>query len=504
MRLGIDFGTTRTIAAHVDRGNYPVVSFLDNEGDSHDYIPTVAGLDEDRLVYGFDALDANHARGVQLVRSFKRELASPAVTSDSTVTIGGLEIPLLDLMTGFLSHVKDRLHTASSLSEPLRTDPLNHVAIAVPAHAHGAQRFLTLEAYRRAGFNVVAMINEPSAAGFEYTHRQGGTLNARRTRVLVYDLGGGTFDASLVRVDGLAHEILGTRGINRLGGDDFDAVLAACALEAAGTSIERLGVDEYAELLLSARDAKEGLAPQSRRMLLTVAGKDVVVRVDDFYKAATPLIEQTIDAISRLVGGLDDSALADSDVAGVYLVGGASTLPIVARQLREHFGRRVHRSPMPAGSAAVGLAIALDPEAGYSLEDRLSRGVGVFRERDGGAGVTFDPVLSPDNRLPEDGEVRISRRYRAAHNLAWYRFIEYSLLEEGQPRGDIAPLGEILFPVDPSLRDGRELSLVSVERSGNGGGPEIEEMYTVDSTGLVRVSVRDLETGYLVEAGFGG
>nr|NLD40885.1 Hsp70 family protein [Actinomycetales bacterium] len=399
--------------------------------------------------------------------------------------------------------VKERLHTASSLTTPLAADALTEVAIAVPAHAHGAQRFLTLEAFRRAGFPVTAMVNEPSAAAFEYTHRQGGTINSRRTRVLVYDLGGGTFDSSLVRVDGGAHEILGTHGVNRLGGDDFDAALAACALEAAGTALERVDVDEYARLLLEARDAKEGLAPQTRRMLLTVEGTDVVVPVDEFYSAVEPLLERSLEAMAPLVGGLDDSALADSDIAGIYLVGGASSLPIVARTLRQRFGRRVHRSPLPAGSTAVGLAIAIDPSVGYSLSDRLSRGVGLFRERDAGASVSFDPILSAAERVPSEGINRITRRYRAAHNLAWYRFAEFSRLDaDGQPRGDLSPLGDILFPVDRALRDGRDLTEVGVERRE--GGPEIEEVYEVDSRGMVRVTVRDLSDGYELSAGFGG
>ena len=76
------------------------------------------------------------------------------------------------------------------------------IVVSVPAHAHGAQRFLTLEAFRRAGFEVVSMINEPSAAGFEFTHRQARAVTSRRNLVLVYDLGGGTFDASVVQVEG--------------------------------------------------------------------------------------------------------------------------------------------------------------------------------------------------------------------------------------------------------------------------------------------------------------
>ncbi|HHW83520.1 MAG TPA: Hsp70 family protein, partial [Actinomycetales bacterium] len=486
-----------------DRGNYPVVAFQDNMGDTHDFVPSVVALNGEELLFGFDALEAHTDRGLPLTRSFKRFLASSHATISTTVQVGGRYVPLINVVSGFLAHVRDRLHEASSVSVPLSTDPLEEVAIAVPAHAHGAQRFLTLEAFRRAGFPVVSMVNEPSAAAFEYTHRQGGTLTTRRNRVLVYDLGGGTFDASLVNVDATAHEIIGTHGLNRLGGDDFDAVLASLALRGAGIALERVEVDEYARLLEEARAAKEALTPQTRRILLTVAERDVVVPVAGFYDAVAPLVDQTVAAMEPLVGGLDDAALAESEIAGIYLVGGASSLPAIPRTLRERFGRRVHRSPLPAGSTAVGLAISLDSSAGYSLADRLSRGVGVFRELDDGASVSFDTILSPEERLPSAGTTRIVRRYRAAHNLAWFRFVEYSHLDDDeQPRGDLTPLGDMLFPIDPALRDGRDLTEVAVERTAD--GPELEESYEVDASGMVRVRVRDLTDGYELVAGFGG
>src|SRR4029079_4630907 len=89
--------------------------------------------------------------------------------------------------------------------------------VAAPANAHGTQRFLTLDAFRRAGFEVIALLNEPSAAGFEYTHRYRNTLTSRREHIIVYDLGGGTFDASLVHMTGRRHEAIVTGGLKELG-----------------------------------------------------------------------------------------------------------------------------------------------------------------------------------------------------------------------------------------------------------------------------------------------
>ncbi len=489
MLLGVDFGTTRTIVARADRGNYPVVTFNDDLGDPQEFFPSVVALQGGKLVFGFEAVAAAR-QGAPSVRSFKRALSSALVNADTTLTVGTLEVPLLEVMTGFFTALRRAIAEDSSVADDFGSD--ERTVVSVPAHAHGAQRFLTLEAFRRAGFTVAAMINEPSAAGFEYTHRQPKTVTSRRNQVIVYDLGGGTFDSSLVAVDGTRHEVLGSLGVNRLGGDDFDAVLAERALAAAGVVRDSLGEREYAALLEECREAKERIAPQSKRIALEVAGRPVAVLVEDFYEAASGLVDATLEAMAPLVG-VGDEALAS--VAGIYLVGGGSGLPLVPRMLRQRFGRRVHRSPYPAASTAIGLAIAADTESGFSLADRLSRGFGVFRERQGGRAVGFDQILTRDAAVNPAEPVVVTRRYRAAHNLGWYRFVEYSSVDaQGEPRGDLVPFAEVKFPFDPALQDGRDLDGVAIERRRR--GPRVEETYTIDPHGIVQVRIADLDTGY--------
>lgn len=494
MRLGIDFGTTRTIVAWADRGNYPVVTFTDHDGDPRDHIPSVSAWDGDELVFGYPAVRLSQSAGVPLQRSFKRLLASASVTPTDEVVVAGRTCGLLDVLVGFATHVRDALTTTSNIREAFEAPGTIEAVIAVPAHAHGAQRFMTLEAFRRAGFGVVSLLNEPSAAGFEYTHRQGRTLNSKRTRVLVYDLGGGTFDASLVRVDGTNHDVLGSVGVNRLGGDDFDEILALSALETVGASRDDLSVHQWTALLDQCRDAKEGLSPQTKRVAIDIDGKAADVLVADFYGNAEWLVQQSVDAMAPLVVGLNDEQGA-ADVAGIYLVGGASELPLVPRTLRTQFGRRVHRSPHPAASTAIGLAIAGDDTAGYSLTDRLSRGFGVFRERDHGHQVSFDPLLTPDERVSPAGHGGgLTRTYRAAHNVGWFRFVEYTQADEaGQPIGDLAPFGELLFPFDPHLQ-GKDLGGIPIERTDS--GPLVRETYSVDPHGIVHVTIDDLDTGF--------
>ncbi|GAB94803.1 molecular chaperone DnaK (HSP70) [Kineosphaera limosa] len=497
MQLGVDFGTTRTIVAYADRGNYPVVTFADADGDPQEFVPTVVALVDDELVYGFEALRAAEAGAVPL-RSFKRALASPEVGPHTVVHVGDRQVPLLEVITGFAASLRHELLTSGSARDLLEGPTLS-AAIAVPAHAHGAQRFLTLEAFRRAGFEVTAMINEPSAAGLEYSHRQGRTLNSRRTRVVVYDLGGGTFDASLVKVDGTAHEVLDSLGLNDVGGDDIDVVLADCALAEAGLTWDDLDVRAQAELLGDAREAKERLSPQAKRLVIDVAGRPVIVKVAACYAAATPLVERTIAAMGPLLGMLEATDSPDlSDIAGIYLVGGASGLPLVPRLLRERFGRRVHRSPYPAASTAIGLAIAADRDSGYSLTDRLSRGFGVFREGESGRRLSFDPIIGREVVLPgaeTADRVVVTRRYRAAHNVGWFRFVEYAALDQwGEPRGDIVPFAHVVFPFSPDLQGRDDLEQVGVQRTE--GGPLIEERYTIDPHGMVEVNLTCLDTGY--------
>ena len=530
MDLGLDFGTTHTVVAHADRGNYPVVAFLDEDGDARDHFPSVVADDAGTLVYGFAALEAAR-RGMPSARSFKRLLAEPRVTPDTPMRIGEREVPLFDVLTGLFAAVLDALRTASSIEGRLDGTAAPRAVLGVPAQAGSAQRFLTLEACRLAGFDVAGLVNEPSAASFEFAHRQARSITSRRDLVIVYDLGGGTFDASLLRLSGTHHEVLDSFGVNRLGGDDFDEVLAAAALRVAGRSGTGPSGAELPEaaraaLLEECREAKERIGPQSRRVVVEVpaadggAGNAVTVPIDEFYAAVTPLVAATTEAMEPLVQSLG-SPDGDGDelqgVAGIYIVGGASGLPLVPRLLRSRFGRRVHRSPMPSASTAVGLAIAADPDAGFSLRDRLSRGFGVFREREAGTALSFDPVLDRSLRTadalgePSSAEpVVVTRRYQAAHNIGWFRFVEYSSVDDqGEPRGDLAPVAEIVFPFDPQLQR-------AAARSGNGrggesfllpevpivrmeAGPLLEERYTVDPAGIIALSLTDLTTGYRQE-----
>jgi molecular chaperone DnaK (HSP70) len=515
VKLGIDFGTTRTVVACVDRGNYPVVSFFDAAGDAHDFFPSVVAEKNGELRFGFDALacatdasanadadaDADaivnaNANGWTIVRSFKRLLGGPRATPDDAVRIGSTELPVRELIVQFLAATKTAIAERSNQTKAWKRSGESSLrsVVAVPANASGLARFATLDAFRRAGLAPVAMLNEPSAAGFEYTHRHRDTLTQKREHVVVYDLGGGTFDASLVRMRGKSHDVLATGGKTQLGGDDFDDVLVGLVLDAAKIARKDVSAASLEHLRIACRDAKESLNPSSKKIAIDLpeelGGTEIVVPVAAFYDAATPLVEESIDAMSEVMA-------TPEDLAGIYVVGGASELPIVARLLRDRFGRRVHRSPYPSAAIAIGLAIACDEDAGFELSDRFSRTFGVFREGRGGAEITFDPIFTRDTVVPPPGaeRVRFVRSYRAAHNVGHFRFVECAHVDGGRPRGDLAYTGDVLFPFDASLRaPDTDLAGVQVERLA-GGGPRIEEEYTLDEHGLVAVTIRDLDSG---------
>jgi molecular chaperone DnaK (HSP70) len=516
MRLGIDFGTTHTVVALLDRGNYPVVAF-EETGSA---LPSIAAAGPDgTLRYGAEAAEAAREPGWRLLRSFKRLLAGAGPLS----SIEGVSVS--DLLEGYFRHVRDQLLHASN-AQARRGERLE-AAVSVPANASNDQRFLTIDAFRRAGFEVPALLNEPSAAGFEYAHRFRGTLTSRREYVLVYDLGGGTFDCSLIHMAGRRNEVVTSGGVRRLGGDDIDEAILDLALAKAGLGedlIERgdaaprppeppalaSGVDPAARaaavraaLLEECRRQKENIGANTRRLVidLEVVGRPpLVVPMDEVNEACGPLVERTIESAEEVMSdprGEDDEPVGWNEVAGIYVVGGASGFPLVYRRLRERFGNhRVRRSPHPFAATAIGLACYLDSEAGYELADRLTRHFGVWREAEAGSEVSFDRIFPKDTPLPAPGQrpVEAVRRYRAAHNVGHFRFVECGRIRDGHPDGALTPWEEIRFPFEPELREADRLESVPVMRLGS--GPEVEERYRCASDGTLEVTLSLPKEGF--------
>jgi molecular chaperone DnaK len=476
------------VVALVDRGNYPVLTF-EEAGSA---LPSIAAVGSDRsLRYGVEAAEAAREPGWTLLRSFKRLLAEAGPLSAAE----GIAVP--ELLEGYFRHVRDQVLHASN-AQARRGDRLE-AAVSVPANASNDQRFLTIDAFRRAGFEVQALLNEPSAAGFEYAHRFRSTLTSRREYVVIYDLGGGTFDCSLIHMAGRRNEVVTSGGVRRLGGDDLDEAILDLVLTKAGLRepdlIEPPAV--RAALLEECRQQKENIGANTRRLVidLEVVGRPpLVVPMDEVNEACAPLVERTIESAEEVMRdprGEDEMPVSWNDVAGVYVVGGASGFPLVYRRLRERFGNhRVRRSPHPFAATAIGLACYLDGEAGYELADRLTRHFGVWREAEAGSEVSFDRIFPKDTPLPAPGQMPVEavRRYRAAHNVGHFRFVECGRIRDGHPDGALTPWEEIRFPFEPELRGADRLETVPVSRLGR-SGPEVEERYRCASDGTLEVTL---------------
>ncbi len=511
MKFGIDFGTTRTGVAVQEAGNYPIVTFQGAEGRALEWYPSVVAVKGEERRYGIDALACEMRPGWSSLRSFKRLLSRPDAAMTAPIMVGHEMVPLLDLMTGFLQALRKDLSQRANLPIPLDEDTPVEVNVAVPAHAHSTQRLMTLEAFRRAGFIVSGMMNEPSAAGVEFAKRHQNALTKKRTRIAVYDLGGGTFDASVVDLGAEFHEVVASAGISQLGGDDFDSVLMSLALDAAGLDPRQLSSASRLRLMMHCRAQKEGLNPNSHKVLVEIgphldqvdrtiaalpADATVTLWTKDFYSGCQHLVDRTLEVTQRVVeeGGGDD------DLAAVYVVGGASALPIVGRALRNAFGRRVRRSPYPAASTAMGLAMGFADDR-TTVRERLARSFGVFREARDGMEVAFDPIFDGRTKVPEAETERFEeiRTYRPVHNIGHFRYVECGWLDnQGSPDGDITPFADLLIPFDPALRNRKpdELAQQPIERYEGSDGPLIEERYSVDGHGVIDVTITDVESGY--------
>ena len=498
MRLGIDFGTTRIVAAAADRGNYPLVGFESPDGQVREWYPPLVAIRGGERRFGWDAWEVQGDREWTVLRSLKRLLKHSG--PNALLDLGGGAVPVMELVTELLSAFRRQLRQASTLSVD-RAETLEAM-IGVPANSNSNQRFLTADAFRAAGFQVLGMLNEPSAASVEFGHREKTQRKGQPGRsLLVYDLGGGTFDASLVAMEDDANTVVATGGLADVGGDDFDEILAALALEAAGYAEEgdALSDSERFRLLEECRERKEGLNPNTRRIVVDLQKVredwgEVSIAVAPYYEQCRPLVERTAAVVEELI-----AAHPDRSIETLYVTGGGSELPAVARVLKETFGRAVKRSAYMRSATAIGLAISGDAQSDWVLRERFARYFGVWREADHGREVWFDVLFPRGLELPRRGSppLRVSRTYRPAHNVGHFRYVEAARIDEGgQPSGDLTLWDAIQFPFDPALREVSDLSEAEISRNGDGGGPEVEEEYTCDANGMVKVTIWNRSAAY--------
>ena len=494
MRIGIDFGTTRVVVAAADRCNYPLVNFEAPDGRVRDWTPSLLAISGDKRAYGWEALERQGKPGWTIVRSLKRWLKNAGLCS--AVDIAGQQLNVSLLMTEMMMALRRELIDKSTLGAS-KYDRLQ-VMLGVPANANSNQRFLTQEAARAAGFEVLGLLNEPSAAAIEFACRNSSDRKNRvKGGLLVYDLGGGTFDVSLVALGEAERSVIASDGIPDLGGDDFDEILARLALAEAGkperTEDSLTGAEWYL-LLDECREKKESLNPNSRKITVDLERvrkdwREVSIGVEAFYERCRPLVEASRGIVEAVLAAHPDHAIDT-----LYLTGGGSELPPVARVLRETFGRRVRRSAYMRSATAIGLAIRAEGHEDRPLRDQFTKNFGVWREADDGRNVVFDVIFPRGVKLPPIGEepLRIVRSYHPVHNIGYFRYLECAQLgANNQPEGEISNWDEIRVAFDPRLRDSADLTDQPVRRYAPPQELLIEEEYSCDAYGDVEVRIRD-------------
>jgi molecular chaperone DnaK len=352
--IGIDLGTTNSEVAALVHGQVQVLA-----SDGEQIMPSVVGLSPDgRLLVGTPARNQYVLYPERTVRSIKRLMGSEQRVALAEQTYTPPEISAM-----ILRALKTRAEAALGA-------PVSRAVITVPAYFSDAQRQATRDAGHIAGLDVVRILNEPTAAALAY----GADHQGERT-ILVYDLGGGTFDVSLVQVHSDITEVLASHGNNHLGGDDFDQLLLDFVhnrfVDTGGVDI-RADRRAMSRLLHAVEEAKKRLSfePYARLREEHLAERngvhlDMEVARSEYEQLIRPLLEGTLDSVHR---ALSDAGKRPDQVDEILLVGGATRTPLITTLLQDATGMTPRQELHPDLCVAFGAGVLAARLAGHAVE----------------------------------------------------------------------------------------------------------------------------------------
>ncbi|WP_045856332.1 Fe-S protein assembly chaperone HscA [Raoultella terrigena] len=367
LAAGIDLGTTNSLVATVRSGQAETLP--DRQG--RYLLPSVVNYQPSGLSVGYDARQNAALDPVNTISSVKRMMGRslvdiqtryPHLPYQLQASENGL--PMIQTAGGLLNPVRvsaDILKALAARATEALAGDLDGVVITVPAYFDDAQRQGTKDAARLAGLHVLRLLNEPTAAAIAY-----GLDSGQEGVIAVYDLGGGTFDISVLRLSRGVFEVLATGGDSALGGDDFDHLLADYLREQAGLS-DRSDNRLQRELLDAAIAAKIALSA-AETAPVDVGGWQGEITRSHFNELIAPLVKRTLLACRR---ALKDAGVSAEEVLEVVMVGGSTRVPLVRERVGEFFGRTPLTTIDPDKVVAIGAAIQADILVGNKPDSEL-------------------------------------------------------------------------------------------------------------------------------------
>ncbi len=462
---GIDLGTTNSCIA-VIRDGKPLVLAIE---EGSEIVPSVVGLDEATggFIVGRRAKNRLSAYPESTVKSVKRLMGR-----DESITLGGLTLRPEELSSRILSYLARK-------AEEVTGNPVTRVVITVPAYFNDAQRRATIKAGELAGLEVLRIVNEPTAASLVYDYADDGEVPPDSPYILVYDLGGGTFDVSILKLEGEIREVLVSRGDTALGGDDFDERLAdhfaRHLLETYGFDAKDGGRPLWTRLCEIAEKVKIRLSEESVARVAEVGlhshnGKPLNIDMEidrrEYEAMIRDLVDRTIDKVKE---SLTEASLESYDIGRVIVVGGATRTPLVLESLSGLFDTTITHSVDPDLCVAMGASVQHGLIAGEPLDrillDVTAHSLGIKTidsiDYETGDADHFSPIISRNTRIP----ARKSEMYYTSYPNQEKVLIEVFQGESHSCRKNNL-IGSFVFDLKPSPEDSPIIAELSYDRDG--------------------------------------